>query len=81
MSWLNVLAVPIVALIAMGHGRKFIFWSICAFFFGFWVLIPLLLLPKREKAEPEIPKIFIALAINQHIKKEMKGIKYSSDIL
>jgi ATP/ADP translocase len=81
MSWLNVLAVPIVALIAMGHGRKFIFWSICAFFFGFWVLIPLLLLPKREKAEPEIPKIFIALAINQHIKKEMKGIKYPSDIL
>jgi ATP/ADP translocase len=81
MSWLNVLAVPIVALIAMGHGRKFIFWSICAFFFGFWVLIPLLLLPKREKVEPEIPKIFIALAINQHIKKEMKGIKYPSDIL
>ena len=81
MSWLNVLAVPIVALIAMGHGRKFIFWSICAFFFGFWVLIPLVLLPKREKAEPEIPKIFIALAINHHIKKELKGIKYPSDIL
>ena len=81
MSWWNLLAVPIVALIAMGRGRKHIFWSICSFFFGFWVLIPLLLLPKRSKAEPEIPKIFIALAINHHIKKELKGIKYPSDII
>jgi hypothetical protein len=40
-----------------------------------------LLLPNKQKAEPELPKIFIALAINQHIKKEMKGIKYPSDIL
>lgn len=81
MSWINVLAVPIVALFAMGQGRRFGFWSICAFFFGFWVLIPLLLLPKRTKAEPEIPKIFIAIAINHYIKKELKGIKYPSDIL
>jgi ATP/ADP translocase len=81
MSWWNLLAVPLVALIAMGRGRKHIFWSICSFFFGFWVLIPLLLLPKRSKAEPEIPKIFIALAINHHIKKELKGIKYPSDII
>jgi hypothetical protein len=43
-------------------------------------LIPLFLLPKRPKAEPEIPKIFIALAVNHHIKKELKGIKYPSDI-
>ena len=80
MSWMNVLAVPIVALIAMGRGRRFAMWSISAFFFGFWVLIPLLLLPKRSKAEVEVPKIFIALAINHHIKKELKGIKYPSDI-
>lgn len=80
MSWINVLAVPIVALVAIGHGRRFGFWSILAFFFGFWVLIPLLLLPKRHKAEVEIPKIFIALAINRYIKKELKGIKYPSDI-
>jgi ATP/ADP translocase len=81
MSWLNVLAVPIVAFVALGFGRRILFWSICAFFFGFWVLIPLFLLPNKQKAEPELPKIFIALAINQHIKKEMKGIKYLSDIL
>jgi ATP/ADP translocase len=81
MSWWNVLAVPIVALVAMAFGRKHIFWSICAFFFGFWVLIPLFLLPKKAKAEPEIPKIFIAFAVNRYIKKELKGIKYPSDIL
>lgn len=81
MSWINALAVPIVALVAMGRGRKFGYWSVGAFFFDFWVLIPLLLLPKRSKAEIEVPRIFIALAINHHIKKEMKGIKYPSDIL
>jgi len=81
MSWLNVLAVPVVALIAMSFGRKHIFWSICAFFFGFWVLIPLFLLPKKAKSEPQIPKIFIALAFNRYIKKELKGIKYPSDIV
>ena len=81
MSWLNVLAVPIVAFVALGFGRRILFWSICAFFFGFWVLIPLFLLPKKAKAEPEIPKIFIAFAVNRYIKKELKGIKYPSDIL
>lgn len=81
MSWINVVAVPIVVLVAMGRGRKYLFWSIGTFFFGFWVLIPLLLLPKRAKAEPEIPKIFIALAVNHYIKKELRGIKYPSDIV
>ena len=81
MSWLNVIAVPIVALVSMAFGRKHIFWSICAFFFGFWVLIPLFLLPKKAKAERQIPKIFIALAFNRYIKKELKGIKYPSDIV
>ena len=59
------------AILALGVGRSIIFWAVAGFFFGFWALIPMLLLPikydKRRDAvkhQEEISKF----------KKELKRL-------
>ena len=81
MSWINLISIPFMALLAFGKGRGYIFWSIVAFFIGFWAFIPLSMLkvkPMKEIVPSEKVKKVI---VNNFAKRQMKGINTVEDLL
>jgi uncharacterized protein (DUF58 family) len=80
MSWVNVLAVLLIALMAIGSGRRVIFWSLCAIFFGFWAVLLLAFLPKKPLREIHLPALVEQRIKLQTIKKWAKGVNYVEDI-
>lgn len=81
MSWINVICVPFVFLLAMGKGRGYKMWSIIALFCGLYTFIPLLLL--RTKAMKEIvPSENVKkVIVNNYVKRQMKGINTVEDLI
>lgn len=61
MNWLHLLAVPITYMVATACGRSGVRWAAVSYIVGFWILILLMILPKREIQQPVIPQVFINL--------------------
>ena len=68
-----VLSIPVVAVIAYFFGRNPFRWALYAYFFQFWVLIPLVLLNKRPT--PPTPKWVQNVASEINTRKEMRDVK------
>lgn len=63
-------ALAICAILALGVGRSVIFWAIAGYFFGFWALIPMLLLPIRYDKRKDMVKY------QEEVEKLKKEIKH-----
>jgi hypothetical protein len=79
-SWWNVLAAPIAALLALTFGRRVWFWSLFAILFGFWSMI-ILLLPYKDPRIPKFPNWLLASWSNWQIARIMRPIRDPSDLL
>ena len=80
MSWLNVLATPIIAVMAIGSGRRIIFWSVAAFCLGFWAVLVLAFLPKKALRPLHLPKMIENRIKFATIRKWSQGVNYVEDI-
>lgn len=81
MSWINLLSIPLVALLAFGKGRGYIFWSITAFFIGFWAFIPLSMI-KAKPMKEIVPSAKVkTMLVNRFVKRQMKDIYTVEDLL
>ncbi len=73
MNWLNLLSMPFVFLLALGCGRSVLRWTVLAYLFGFWALIPLIFLPKKPMKpiviHPWLESIFRYFFIKHTIRK------------
>jgi hypothetical protein len=81
MSWINLLSIPFIALLAFGKGRGYIFWSILAFFIGFWAFIPLSMLKVKPMKEIVIPGYLKNTVIANFSRSSMRGINTVDDLL
>jgi hypothetical protein len=76
-----IISIPVVAVIAFFFGRNPFRWALYAYFFQFWVLIPLVLLNKRPT--PPTPKWIqklIAEVAKQKSIRELRRINNPSDL-
>ena len=81
MSWINLLSIPLVALLALGKGRSYIFWSVVAFFIGFWTFIPLSIIKAKPMKEIVPSDKVKKVIVNNFAKRQMKGINTVEDLL
>jgi len=81
MSWINLISIPFMALLAFGKGRGYIFWSITAFFIGFWAFIPLSMLKVKPIKEVVLPTFLKNTVIMKYAKNDMKDINTVDDLL
>jgi hypothetical protein len=68
-----IISIPIVAIIAYLFGRNPFRWALYAYFFQFWVLIPLALLNKRPT--PPTPKWIKSAANEFNTRRELRELK------
>jgi hypothetical protein len=80
MSWWNVLATPILALMAIGSGRRIILWSVAGIIFGFWAVLLLAFLPRKPLREIHLPASLENRIKIRTIAKWAKGVNYVEDI-
>ena len=80
MSWLNVLATPIIALMAIGSGRRIIFLSVAGAIFGFYAVFVLAFLPRKPLRELHLPESIEEIIKIKVIKKWAKEVNYVEDI-
>ena len=81
MNWINLLSIPFIALLAFGKGRGYIFWSITAFFIGFWAFIPLSMLKVKPMKEIVPSENVKRVLVNSFAKRQMKGINTVEDLI
>lgn len=63
---------PIIcAILALGVGRSIIFWAVAGWFFGFWALLPMFLLPIRYDKRRDSVKHQEEI---NNFKKELKNL-------
>lgn len=63
---------PIIcAILALGVGRNIVFWALAGYLFGFWALLPMMVLPIRHEHKAEAVKIQEEV---EKFKKELKGL-------
>jgi hypothetical protein len=75
---ITILAIPTVSLIAFFFGRNPFRWSIFAYFFNFWVLIPLFLFKRYSK--PPVSSTIIKLAEEINLRRQLRKIKTPEDL-
>lgn len=80
MSWLNVLATPIIALMAIGSGRRIILWSLAGIIFGLWAVLVLAFLPRKPLRPLHLPAYLEKRIKIKVIEKWAKGVNYVEDI-
>ena len=76
--FVTLLAIPIVSITAFVFGRNPYRWALYAYFFKFWVLIPLFMIKKYPT--PPIPPTILKLAGEFTIRKELRRIKTPKDL-
>jgi hypothetical protein len=81
MDWLNIISIPFVSLVAFIFGRNVWMWGLYAYFFGFWMFIPLVILPIRPRTEYTLPSWSIRLYQWQQTRLELKRINTPDDLL
>jgi hypothetical protein len=77
MSWWNLIFVPCALIIALGKGRSMLIWSALSVFIGFWAVLIVALLPKKEIRLPYFLREFL---MTHWIRDEMKGINSPADL-
>jgi hypothetical protein len=75
---ITILAIHTVSLIAFFFGRNPFRWSIYAYVFDFWVLIPLFLLKRYSK--PPVSSTIIKLAEEINLRRQLRKIKTPEDL-
>jgi len=81
MSWLEVIAVPIGVAMAIGSGRRVIFWAIACALFGFWAIFILAWLPNKPVKPIILPKSVKSFVIARFAKKTFKDVKVVADLI
>jgi len=81
LNWLNLISIPFVSSIAFLFGRNPWRWGLYAYFIGFWMLIPLFILPIRLRTDYTLPNWLIRLYQWQQARRELKKINSPDDLL
>ena len=81
MSWINLISIPFMALLAFGKGRGVIFWSVVSFFIGFWAFIPLSMFKVKPMKEIVLPSYMKNTVIANYSRGSMKNINTVDDLL
>jgi len=76
--FVTLLAIPIVSITAFIFGRNPYRWALYAYFFKFWVLIPLLMIKKYPT--PPVPESVLKLAGEIGLRRELWKIKTPEDL-
>ena len=76
--FVTLLAIPIVSITAFIFGRNPYRWALYAYFFKFWVLIPLFMIKKYPT--PPVPESMLKSAQEIKLRRELRKIKTSEDI-
>ena len=80
MNWMNLISIPFVLFFAWAKGRGLIRWLLIAYFLGFWAFIPLLIVKTRPVKLYKIPRSFTEFITARNFKKQLKEIRYPTDI-
>lgn len=80
MSWLNVIATPIIALMAIGSGRRILVWSLAGIIFGLWAVLVLAFLPRKPLREIHLPAYLENRIRIRTITRWAKRVNYVEDI-
>lgn len=80
MSWWNVLATPMIALMAIGSGRRIIVWSFAGVIFGFWAVFLLAFMPRKPLRDLHLPASIERRIKIRTIAKWAKGVNYVDDL-
>jgi hypothetical protein len=81
MSWWNVLVTPIIALMAIGSGRRIILWSVAGMLFGFWAVFLLAFLPRKPLREIHLHTYLENRIRMRTIARWAKRVNYVEDIV
>jgi len=77
--FVTLLAIPIVSITAFIFGRNPYRWALYAYFFKFWVLIPLFMIKKYPT--PPVPESILKIAGEVNLRKELWKINTPNDLL
>jgi hypothetical protein len=80
MNWLNLISIPFVLFFAWAKGRGLIRWLLIAYLLGFWSFIPLLIVKTRTVKLYKVPRSFTEFITARNFKKQLKEIRYPTDI-
>ncbi len=80
MNWMNLISIPFVLFFAWAKGRGLIRWFLIAYLLGFWSLIPLLIVKTRPVKLYKIPRSFTEFVTARNFKKQLKEVRYPTDI-
>jgi len=80
MSWWNALATPIIALMAIGSGRRILVWSLAGMLFGFWAVFLLAFLPRKPLRPIHLPAYLENRIKVRTIVRWAKRVNYVEDI-
>jgi len=76
--FVTLLAIPIVSITAFIFGRNPYRWALYAYFFEFWVLIPLFMIKKYPT--PPIPESLLNLLRRVQMKRSLRKVRYPKDL-
>jgi hypothetical protein len=76
--FITLLAMPIVSITAFIFGRNPYRWALYAYFFKFWVLIPLFMIKKYPT--PPVPESLLNLLSRVQIKRSLRKVRYPKDL-
>jgi hypothetical protein len=76
--FVTLLAIPIVSITAFIFGRNPYRWALYAYFFKFWVLIPLFMIKKYPT--PPIPESLLNLLRRVQMKRSLRKVRYPKDL-
>jgi hypothetical protein len=75
MNGLGLLAVFVTAFYAYSVGRSVIFWTLMSIWYSWWIVLLLLVMPKREPKQFAFPRWFINIFGPRYIKRTINKME------
>ena len=75
MNGLGLLAVFVTAFYAFSVGRSVIFWTLMSVFYSWWIVLILLVMPKRERKNFQFPQWFMNIFGPRYINRTINKME------
>jgi hypothetical protein len=75
MNGFELLAVFVTAFYAFAIGRSVIFWTFMSVFYSWFIVLILLLMPKRERKEFAFPQWFMRIFGPRYVKRTIRKME------